>query len=200
MAEAGPGGAPPAARRLEVRPFRDEDWPAVWGLLRPVFRAGETYAVDRDIGEAAGRGLWTGAGKWTFVALDPSSGEVLGTYYGKANHPGAGAHVANCGYVVGEAARGRGVASAMCRHSLAEARRRGHRAMQFNLVAASNQGAVRLWQRLGFAIVGTLPGAFAHPVHGDVDAHVMFQSLEGGGAASRAPEGAAATPAPAPAP
>ena len=106
-----------------------------------------------------------------------SGGEILGTYYLRANQPGGGAHVANCGFMTASAAAGRGVARAMCAHALAHARARGFRAMQFNFVVSTNERAVRLWRGLGFEIVGRLPGAFDHPVHGEVDALVMFQRL-----------------------
>jgi ribosomal protein S18 acetylase RimI-like enzyme len=102
---------------------------------------------------------------------------VLGTYYIRPNQSGGGRHVCNCGYVTASEAAGRGVARAMCAHSLEHARARGYRAMQFNFVVSTNTRAVALWQAMGFSIVGRLPGAFAHPALGDVDAFVMFQAL-----------------------
>ena len=166
-----------------IEPFREQDWPALWDILRPVFRAGETYAVDAGIDEASARRAWVELPAATWVVRGDDGG-LLGSYYIKPNQAGGGAHVCNCGYVTAEAARGRGLAAAMCEHSQAEALRMGFRAMQFNCVVASNAGAVRLWQRLGFGIVGTLPGAFRHPHLGYVDAHVMFKTLvtgDGGG-------------------
>ena len=155
-----------------IREFADADWPATWAILEPVFRAGETYAVERDISAAAARDLWVVAPEMTFVA-ESGSGAVLGTYYLKPNQAGGGRHVCNCGYVTADSARGQGIASAMCEHSQSEAIRRGYRAMQYNLVVATNTGAIRLWQRLGFEIAGTLPSAFHHPTEGYVDALVM---------------------------
>jgi ribosomal protein S18 acetylase RimI-like enzyme len=165
--------------RLEVavRLFGKADWAGVWAILEPIFRAGETYAFPRDVGEEDARRKWTSPPHEVFVAEDPETGEILGTYFLKPNHEGPGAHVCNCGYAVSARARGRGIASLMCEHSQQQAVLRGFRAMQFNLVAASNAGAVRLWTRLGFEIVGTLPGAFHHPRAGFVDAHVMFKRL-----------------------
>lgn len=157
-----------------IRRATDADWPAIWDMLRPVFRAGETYAVACDIDEAAAHAMWMDAPAATYVAED---GEVFGTYYIKTNHQGGGAHVCNCGYVTADAARGRGVAGAMCEHSQSAARDLGYRAMQFNMVLASNAGAVRLWQKLGYDIVGTLPAAFNHPRLGMVDGHVMWKTL-----------------------
>ncbi len=159
----------------EIIPFEDAHWPEVWAILKPVFRAGETYAFATDISEAEARMVWIDAPRASFVAMDGDT--LLGTYYIKANQPSRGAHVCNCGYVVGEAARGRGIASALCVHSLDQARALGFRSMQYNLVAASNEGAVRLWQRHGFEIIGTLPEAFDHASLGLVDAHVMYRHL-----------------------
>ena len=106
-----------------------------------------------------------------------AGGDIVGTYYLRANAKGGGDHVANCGYMVASAAQGRGVARAMCAHSLSQARERGFSAMQFNFVIASNERAVRLWQACGFAVVGRLPGAFRHPRLGPVDAFVMYRTL-----------------------
>ncbi|MEX1057124.1 MAG: N-acetyltransferase [Natronospirillum sp.] len=160
-----------------IRAFQSSDWSAVWAVLEPVFRAGETYAVDPAITEKAARSYWTQLPEQTWVAVDEGNDAVLGTYYLRTNQPGPGRHVCNCGYVVGASARGRGVAAALCEHSQRQAVTLGYRAMQFNCVAATNEGAVRLWQKLGYAIVGTLPGAFQHPVQGVVDAYVMYKPL-----------------------
>ena len=157
-----------------IRRATAADWPAIWAMLEPVFRAGDTYAVERDITEDAARAMWMDAPKATYVAQD---GDILATYYIKTNHKGAASHVCNCGYVTSAAARGRGLATAMCEHSQSEARALGYSAMQFNLGLASNAGAVALWQKLGFDIVGTLPGAFEHPTLGFVDAYVMWKTL-----------------------
>jgi RimJ/RimL family protein N-acetyltransferase len=152
---------------------RDDD--AIWRILEPTLRAGETYPIPRDISREDAIAYWHTPGHTVFVAED--AGAIVGTYYLRANNRGGGAHVANCGYVVAPEVFGRGVAQAMCSHSLGEARTRGFTAMQFNFVIASNERAVRLWQRLGFAIAGRLPGAFQHPRLGVVDAYVMSRNI-----------------------
>jgi ribosomal protein S18 acetylase RimI-like enzyme len=152
---------------------RDND--AIWRILEPTFRAGETYPIPRDIPRADALAYWRSPGHAVYVAED--AGAVVGTYYLRANNRGGGEHVANCGFVVASDAFGRGVARAMCAHSLDEARAQGFTAMQFNFVIASNERAVRLWQDLGFAIVGRMSGAFRHPRLGLVDAYVMMRSL-----------------------
>ncbi|RZF65615.1 GNAT family N-acetyltransferase [Sphingomonas populi] len=160
---------------LVIRPAAEADRVAIWAILEPVIRAGETYALDRTMGEDAALAYWFAPGNRVFVA--EADGAILGTYLLRANQAGGGAHVANCGYTTAQGATGRGVARAMCLHSLDQARGAGFRAMQFNFVVASNTRAVALWQACGFAVVGTLPGAFAHPSLGDVDALVMFRTL-----------------------
>ena len=149
---------------------------AIWSALEPVLRAGEAYALPRDWSREEALAHWLQPSHEVFVALD-EEGAVLGTYYVMANQQGGGAHVANCGYLTAPAAGGRGVARAMCAHSLERARERGFRAMQFNFVVETNAAAVHLWEAMGFAIVGRLPKAFAHPTLGDVDALVMYRAL-----------------------
>jgi ribosomal protein S18 acetylase RimI-like enzyme len=160
---------------LIIRLASEIDAPAIWSIMEPIVRAGETYALPRDMTRDEAIAYWMGADRETFVAEE--DGRLLGTYSLRANHLGGGGHVANCGYMTAHGATGRGVARRMCEHSLDRARGRGFRAMQFNFVVSTNDRAVRLWQSLGFAIVGTLPGAFAHPTEGDVDAYVMFRAL-----------------------
>ena len=158
-----------------IRPVAEADEAAVMAIVAPVLRAGETYAIDTDLSDAAMRDYWFIPAHEVFVAED--DGVILGTYYLQANQRGGGAHVANCGYMVSPLAQGKGLAAAMCEHSQVMARERGFRAMQFNHVVSANVRAVSLWQRLGFEIVGTLPLAFKHPLHGYVDSYVMFKAL-----------------------
>ncbi|MDR7378956.1 ribosomal protein S18 acetylase RimI-like enzyme [Rhodoferax ferrireducens] len=161
---------------FSIRRYQDSDWPAIWALLHATFQTGDTYAYAPDSSEAAIHTAWVELPMATYVACAPD-GQLLGTYVLKQNQPGLGAHVSNCGYVVAPAAQGQGVASAMCEHSQQEARAMGFLAMQFNLVVATNQRAVRLWQHLGFAVVGRLPRAFRHQRLGLVDALVMYKEL-----------------------
>jgi ribosomal protein S18 acetylase RimI-like enzyme len=158
-----------------IRPALSADRSAIWRIIGPTIRAGETYALDAAMTEDEALAYWLGADRETFVAEE--NGEILGTYYLRANQPGGGAHVCNCGYMTSAAATGRGIARRMAEHSLNHARERGFRAMQFNFVVSTNVRAIRLWESLGFVIVGRLPGAFRHPDHGYVDALVMYQSL-----------------------
>lgn len=160
---------------MPIRPASNADREAIWGILEPMIRAGETYTLPRDMTKEQALEYWFSAEKEVFVGEE--NGEVLGTYFLKANQQGGGAHVANCGYVTAAAAQGKGIARAMCLHSLERAKERGFRAMQFNFVLSTNERAVKLWASLGFETVGRLPGAFEHPEKGFVDALVMFREL-----------------------
>ena len=160
---------------ITIRPAVRTDAASVWSIIGPTIRAGETYALPRDLPESEAVDYWMGGDRRTFVA--EADGRVLGTYYLRPNQQGGGAHVCNCGYVTAAEAAGRGVARAMCAHSLEQARAAGYRAMQFNFVVSTNTRAIRLWKTMGFEVVGVLPQAFAHPTAGYVDALVMFRQL-----------------------
>jgi ribosomal protein S18 acetylase RimI-like enzyme len=154
-----------------IRAASELDYDAIWAILEPVIRAGETYTLPRDMSREQALAYWFAPGREVFVA------DEVGTYFLQTNQRGGGEHVANCGYVTATHAIGRGIARAMCAHSLERARERGFRAMQFNFVVSTNVRAVRLWESMGFATVGRLPQAFLHPTQGYVDALVMYQLL-----------------------
>jgi GNAT superfamily N-acetyltransferase len=160
---------------LNIRPASSKDVAALWSILEPTLRAGETYALPRDISEHDAIQYWCAPGHRVYLAEE--DGLPVGTYYLRANQAGGGSHVANCGYVTAASAQGRGVARQMLEHSLALAKELGFRAMQFNFVVSTNQRAIRTWLANGFSIVGTLPQAFLHPRLGFVDAFVMFKKL-----------------------
>ncbi len=160
---------------MTIRAAGESDSDALWAIIEPIIRAGETYTLPRDMDKESALAYWRSAEHEVFAA--EGNGEVVGTYFLRANQKGGGAHVANCGYMTAASAMGRGVARAMCAHSLDRARERGFRAMQFNFVVSTNERAVRLWQSFGFEIVGQLPRAFHHPSMGYVDAYVMYRDL-----------------------
>ena len=159
---------------ISLRPSVPDDSDAIWNILKPVIRAGETYALPRSLSREEALAYWHQPRNSVFVAEEDNI--ILGTYILRANQLGGGSHVSNCGYITAPFAQGRGVASEMCRDSLKRAAA-GFRAMQFNFVVSTNQRAVNLWKRHGFEIVGTLPNAFLHPLLGYVDVFVMFRSL-----------------------
>ncbi|TWP50925.1 GNAT family N-acetyltransferase [Lentzea tibetensis] len=164
---------------MEIREFADGDWPLVWPIVREVVRAADTFTYEPDMTESDARAIWVERPPGlTVVAAD---GGALGTAKMGPNKAGPGAHVATASFMVAAEARGRGVGTAMCRFALDWARDRGFAGMQFNAVAASNTSAVKVYERLGFEIVGTVPGAFAHPTLGHVGLHVMYCGFSGEG-------------------
>jgi len=166
---------PASSGEFLIRPATAVDRTAIWRVIEPAIRAGETYTLPRDLSEDDALSYWFSPAHEVFVAVIDDA--IVGSYYLRPNQGGNGSHVANCGYITAPWAAGRGVAHVMCRHSLGRARQRGFLAMQFNIVVSTNERAVRLWQRMGFEIVGRIPNAFRHPTAGLVDAFVMYRAL-----------------------
>ena len=160
---------------MKIRAAAEADRAVIWKIFHEVVAAGDTYAIDPDMSRQEALAYWFSTDTRTYVA-DSTVG-VVGTYFLRPNQSGGGSHVANAAFMVAPEARGQGIGRAMGEHCLSEARRLGFRAMQFNFVVSTNESAVRLWQQLGFEIVGTLPGAFCHPENGYVDVYVMYCSL-----------------------
>jgi L-amino acid N-acyltransferase YncA len=160
---------------MKIRPATKQDIPAILEIVAPILRSGETYAIDRTMNDDQVIAYWMGVDKHTLVAED--NGEIVGTYYIRQNQGGGGSHVCNCGYMTSPKATGRGIARRMGEDSFVRAKKMGYRAMQYNFVIASNAAAVSLWPKLGFEIVGRLPGAFMHPTLGETDALVMYRKL-----------------------
>ena len=160
---------------LHIRKAEARDAAAIAEIILPTIREGATYTLDQDLSEKEALAYWMGPDKETFIA--EQEGAILGTYFIRPNQAGGGRHVCNCGYMTAAAATGRGVARRMCEHSLEHARSQGYRAMQFNFVVSTNERAVKLWQSLGFEIVGRLPAAFKHPSAGYVEALIMYRQL-----------------------
>ena len=160
---------------MTIREATKEDWSSIWPILHEVVAAGETYAYETETSKEQAEKIWLDTPRKTYVFEE--NNEILGTYYLKTNQTGPGNHVCNCGYMVSSKARGKGLATSMCKHSQQIALELGYKAMQFNFVASSNEGAVHLWGKLGFETVGRLPKAFRHPSLGFVDVLVMFKWL-----------------------
>ena len=148
---------------------------AIWRIMEPIIRAGETYSLSRDMQRAEALDYWFAPDCSVFVAEE--DGQVAGTCFLRANRPGPGSHVANAGFMVAADQGGRGVGKALCEHVLATAKERGFQSMLFNFVVAANAKAVGLWQRMGFEIVGRAPDAFQHPHQGMSDVLVMYRRL-----------------------
>ena len=162
---------------MVIRNFEEADWAQVWPIIREIVRAQDTFAFEPAMTAEQARGVWIESPPGqTVVATE--DGTVLGTAKMGPNRPGPGAHVSTASFMVAAGARGKGVGGELCRYALGWARQRGYAGMQFNAVVESNYGAVRLYERLGFEVVGTVPGAFEHPTLGRVGLHIMYCAFE----------------------
>lgn len=154
----------------------EQDWEDLWPLVHEVFASGESYPYSPETSKEDALHSWLTVPTATYIAIEDNT--ILGTYYLKPNQPGLGSHICNAGYMVSHLARGKGLGKTLCRHSIEEAKRLGFKAMQYNLVVSTNNQAVKLWQKMGFQIIGTVPKAFRHKTHGLVAAYIMYQDLE----------------------
>ncbi|MEU5372975.1 GNAT family N-acetyltransferase [Streptomyces sp. NPDC005951] len=160
-----------------IREATSEDWPAIWPFFHAIVSAGETLTYPLDLGRKDAEGWWfVPAPSRVVVAVD-EAGTVLGTAKMNRNHMGNGSHIASATYLVDPAHSGRGVGRALCQYSVDWARAEGYRAMQFNAVVETNTRAVKLYQSIGFDVIGTLPEGFNHPTEGYVGIHIMHKAL-----------------------
>jgi GNAT superfamily N-acetyltransferase len=170
LATPGPAGT---LRAVEIRAYDDTDWPRVWPIVRQIVRAADTFPYDPDMTEEEARDIWIERPPGlTVVASD--AGRVLGTAKMGPNKPGPASHISTASFMVPGAARGKGVGTALCCFALDWARAHGYAGMQFNAVVETNRAAVDIYKRLGFELIGTVPGAFDHPDHGRVGLHIMY--------------------------
>jgi ribosomal protein S18 acetylase RimI-like enzyme len=160
---------------LEIRKATETDAPQIWEIIKAVISTGDTYVFAPDSPREKMLDYWFAEDKQTYVAL--LENKIAGTFFLKANQPDLGSHVANAGYMVAPEGRGKRVGKTMAEFSIEEAKRLGYRAMQFNFVVKSNESAVRLWQSLGFEIIGEIPEAFNHRENGLTNAFVMYRKL-----------------------
>lgn len=158
---------------IEIRKIAPGDHDRVWEILQAIISQGDVLAYVSSREEMLA--YWCDECKHTYVAI--MGGEVAGTFFIQDNQPGRGSHIANAAYAVDPSTAGKGIGRYMAEYSLTEAKRLGYRAMQFNLVVKSNKNAVKLWQKMGFEIIGEIPQAFDHIRDGLVGAYIMYRVL-----------------------
>ena len=159
-----------------IREYSDTDWPSIWPIFQEVVGARDTYVYDPEWSSEEARNVWVEPPPSQTVVACTNS-QILGTAKMGPNRPGPGSHVATGSFMVAKQARGAGVGRALGEYALSWARDQGYAAMQFNAVVESNVAAVKLWQALGFQIIGTVPEAFEHAQLGRVGLHIMYRRL-----------------------
>ncbi|GAB3951810.1 GNAT family N-acetyltransferase [Spirosoma harenae] len=160
---------------IAIRKAIPDDQDAIWHIIQKVISTGDTYCFAPDSSKETMLKFWCGNDKHTYVAT--VDGKVAATFFLKDNQPGLGSHIANAGYMVSSAYEGQRIGRLMGDFSIQEAKKLGYRAMQFNIVVKSNERAVKLWQKLGFAIIGEIPEAFNHLQNGYTNAYIMYRKL-----------------------
>ena len=155
---------------------RAKDYEKIWDIFSSVIKTGDTYVFDPNTPKESLNKHWFADYIDTFVAVDDDD-TVCGTYIIKPNQIDLGSHIANCGYMVSPTYQGRGIGKLLCTHSIEFAKQKGYLAIQFNIVVSTNTNAVKLWQKLGFEIIGTTPEGFRHKDLGLVDTYIMFKQL-----------------------
>ncbi|QDK79996.1 GNAT family N-acetyltransferase [Spirosoma sp. KCTC 42546] len=160
---------------IDIRKATPADQEPIWEIIKPVIASGDTYVFDPNSSKEKMLAYWCGPDKHTYVA--ERNGIIVGTFVLKDNQPDLGSHIANGSYMTAPSASGQGVGKAMGAFSIEEAKRLGYKAMQFNIVIKSNEQAVRLWEKLGFTIIGEIPEAFNHQQNGLTNAYIMYRKL-----------------------
>lgn len=161
---------------MSIRKATLADYDAVWEIFSSVIQTADTYVFDPNTPKTDLEKHWFAKYMQTFVYEE--DGQILGTYIIKANQLDLGSHIANGSYMIHPEAQGKGIGKKLCEHSLEMAKASGFKAIQFNIVVSTNIGAVKLWQRFGFEIIGTIPNGFRHAQHGFVDTYIMYKALE----------------------
>jgi ribosomal protein S18 acetylase RimI-like enzyme len=162
-------------KKMIIRNANQDDQAATWQIISEVISKGDTYVFAPDSSKEKMLSYWFSDDKKTYIAEE--DGKILGTFYLKTNQMDLGSHIVNAGYMVSSEARGKGLGQTMAEFSMEEARRLGYKAMQFNLVVKTNENAVKLWLKMGFAIIGEIPEAYQHSRLGLVNAYIMYQKL-----------------------
>ncbi|MFG2191919.1 GNAT family N-acetyltransferase [Streptomyces sp. NPDC048639] len=153
------------------------DWQTIWPFFHRIVAAGDTFTFPPDLGEEEGRDWWLlSPPDRTVIAVD-DAGTVLGSAKMNRNQKGNGSHIASASYMVDPEHGGHGVGRALVEHTLEWARAAGFRGMQFNAVVETNELAVKLYESLGFEVIGTVPEGFRHPTRGHVGLHIMYRAL-----------------------
>jgi len=118
-----------------------------------------------------------GRGSKVYVCKETSTNEVVGSFYIKPNCPGRCDHIANAAYMIKESHRSKGIGTKLLEASLALAKEQGFLAMQFNMVLSDNTGALKLYKKMGFETIGTIPDAIRNSDGTYQDGYILYKRL-----------------------
>jgi L-amino acid N-acyltransferase YncA len=158
-----------------IRAANKADIDSIWALWKAVVDQKIYFPYDDTYSRSQMEETWINLNNPMYVAT--LNDQVVGAYILRPNQPGYGKHIANAAYMVDAQARGHGIGTLLCAHSIQTAKALQYRGMQFNLVVSTNEQGVRAWKANGFEIIGTVPGGFYHVEKGYVDAYIFFKDL-----------------------
>ena len=145
--------------QIRVRPYTEDDVLAMNRIWNEIVEEGMAFP-QLDTLDTSGGAAFYAAQSHCAVAEDLESGEIVGMYTLHPNNIGRCGHLANSSFAVRGDMRGARIGEALVRDCLKQAKDLGFRVLQFNAVVKSNIGAQRLYEKLGFVQLGTIPGGF----------------------------------------
>ena len=160
----------------QILPATIEDFSHIWPFFSHTINNVDAFCMPASLDEATARSIWFAKNHHIFKLV--LNNKIIGTIMLRPNFGGHGNHsVANATFMIDNDCRGRGYGRLIGQFAIDEAKRQGYTAMQFNSVVSTNERALKLWQSLGFKIIGTVPLAYRHSKLGFVDTHIMHRFL-----------------------
>lgn len=165
-----------AKRGLTLTPFSQEDESGLYEIFRDVVDSGSQFPYECSSVQEFYRQFFAPTSE---VYVCRSATEVVGGFFVRSNFPGRSSHIANAAYMIKSFYRGQGIGTLLINASLEIAKAMGFQAMQFNMVLSQNGAATKLYQKLGFNIIGTIPEAIRNPDGSYQDGYVLHRKLKG---------------------
>lgn len=147
---------------ISLRAYTENDTEAMRGIWNKVIEAGTAFPQENILENEEAKKFFAQQ-SYCGVAECMQTREILGLYILHPNNVGRCGHICNASYAVREDVRGRGIGEKLVRDCMRQAKRVGFRVLQFNAVVKTNYGARRLYEKIGFVPLGTIPGGFRMP-------------------------------------
>ena len=158
-----------------IKEASENQFDEIWPIFHEVVQGEDTYPYPPNITKEEAKKLWFAKDAHVYIAyLDD---KPVATRYIVPNKVGLGSHVANTGVMIDKTCRGKGLGKQMMEFAINKARELGFKAIQVNLVVCTNTASIKICQKYGFEIIGTLPKAFYYKQKEYVDAYIMYKIL-----------------------
>lgn len=142
---------------LTVRQFKKEDVKEMTGIWNQVVDEANAFPQEKQFSFEEAEAFFRGQ---SHTAVAEADGKIVGFYILHPNNVGRCGHLSNASYAVSRCARGQHIGEQLVRNCMEKAKELGFKVLQFNAVVATNKGAIRLYDRLGFQRLGTVPGGY----------------------------------------